>query len=177
MLRRVLRRSWWNTISPSRCTASLPREKTPGARAEYERWRRFEEHWLSRYDAVWTMSEDDCARPYRPEPAGAHPRSGEWRRYRSLPARRGATGAPEVFYVGSFRHLPNILGFERLRHEIMPRVWNKIPDARLRVVSGPDPERYWREFSSATILPWIRGSKFTRSWRTCGRSTPKPRWW
>ena len=35
---------------------------------------------------------------------------------------------------------------ERLRHEIMPRVWEKVPQARLRVVSGPDPARYWREF-------------------------------
>ena len=57
-----------------------------------------------------------------------------------------ATTSAEVFYVGSFRHLPNVLGFERLRHEIMPRVWSRCPDARLRVVAGPDPERYWREF-------------------------------
>jgi glycosyltransferase involved in cell wall biosynthesis len=28
----------------------------------------------------------------------------------------------------------------------MPRVWERVPEARLRVVSGPDPARYWREF-------------------------------
>src|SRR5262249_9826529 len=32
------------------------------ARREYERWLRFERHWMTRYDAVWTMSEDDRTR-------------------------------------------------------------------------------------------------------------------
>jgi glycosyltransferase involved in cell wall biosynthesis len=54
--------------------------------------------------------------------------------------------APELFYVGSFRHLPNILGFEKLWHEVMPLVWQRCPEARLRVVAGPDHQRYWREF-------------------------------
>ena len=49
------------------------------------------------------------------------------------------TAYPEVLYVGSFRHRPNILGFEKLRREMMPRVWARCPDARLRVVAGPDP--------------------------------------
>jgi glycosyltransferase involved in cell wall biosynthesis len=49
-----------------------------------------------------------------------------------------------ILYVGSFRHLPNILGFEKLWHEVMPRVWQRFPKARLEVVAGPDHERYWR---------------------------------
>jgi glycosyltransferase involved in cell wall biosynthesis len=123
------------------------REQTTAARAEYERWHRFERHWLSRYDAVWTMSEDDNARalaegaPADRTTVVANGVDIE----RFVPA--GETeDEPEVFYVGSFRHLPNILGFERLRHEIMPGVWETFPRARLRVVAGPDPERYWREF-------------------------------
>jgi glycosyltransferase involved in cell wall biosynthesis len=28
----------------------------------------------------------------------------------------------------------------------MPRVWAKMPDARLRVVAGPDHESFWRRF-------------------------------
>jgi glycosyltransferase involved in cell wall biosynthesis len=51
-----------------------------------------------------------------------------------------------VFYVGSFRHLPNVIGFERLCQEIMPRVWAKAPRTRLRVVAGPEHERYWQQF-------------------------------
>src|SRR5262249_51159527 len=50
---------------------------------------------------------------------------------------------PEVFYVGSFRHLPNILGFQRLCREVMPRVWQRVPNARLRVVAGPRHEYFW----------------------------------
>jgi glycosyltransferase involved in cell wall biosynthesis len=122
------------------------REQTTAARAEYERWYRFERHWLSRYDAVWTMSGDDNARALdEGAPAGrttAVANGVDIERF--VPCAEHTT-VPEVFYVGSFRHLPNILGFERLRHEIMPRVWEKFPQARLRVVSGPDPERYWRE--------------------------------
>jgi glycosyltransferase involved in cell wall biosynthesis len=57
-----------------------------------------------------------------------------------------------VFYVGSFRHLPNIIGFERLCGEIMPRVWGKAPDTRLRVVAGPEHERYWRQFGRTKDL-------------------------
>jgi glycosyltransferase involved in cell wall biosynthesis len=123
------------------------REQTAAARAEYERWHRFERHWLSRYDAVWTMSEDDNARALEAgAPAGRTAVVANGVDIERFVPCEEPSAAPEVFYVGSFRHLPNILGFERLRHEIMPRVWEKLPEARLRVVSGPDPARYWREF-------------------------------
>jgi glycosyltransferase involved in cell wall biosynthesis len=62
---------------------------------------------------------------------------------RFTPARE-ATEAPEVLYIGSFRHRPNILGYERLAAEIMPAVWRRFPDARLRVVAGPEPDKYWK---------------------------------
>jgi glycosyltransferase involved in cell wall biosynthesis len=53
-------------------------------------------------------------------------------------------GAPEILYIGSFRHLPNLLGFEKLEREIMPRVWERFPEARLRVVAGPRHEQFWK---------------------------------
>ena len=123
------------------------REQTSAAQAEYERWHRFERHWLSRFDAVWTMSDDDNARALDEgsPPGRTFVVANGVDIERFVPVEE-ATAAPEVFYVGSFRHLPNILGFERLRHEIMPRVWERFPEARLRVVAGPDPQRYWREF-------------------------------
>ena len=58
-------------------------------------------------------------------------------------ARRG--GAQEIFYVGSFRHLPNTIGFEKLEREVMPRVWKQFPEARLRVVAGPRYEQFWKK--------------------------------
>jgi glycosyltransferase involved in cell wall biosynthesis len=55
----------------------------------------------------------------------------------------GSEAFPVVLYVGSFRHLPNILGFQKLCREVMPRVWKRVPDVRLRVVAGPRHEYFW----------------------------------
>jgi glycosyltransferase involved in cell wall biosynthesis len=115
-----------------------------GARREYERWLRFERHWMTRYDAVWTMSEDDRARAIAEgAPSGSTTTVAngvDIERFVALPD----SGEMEVFYVGSFRHLPNIIGFDKLRNEVMPIVWRRFGGARLRVVAGPEPERYWR---------------------------------
>ena len=69
-------------------------------------------------------------------------------RFVSLPPAKGM----ELFYVGSFRHRPNIIGFEKLRREIMPMVWRRFPEARLRVVAGPEPDRYWRTDNTDTRI-------------------------
>jgi glycosyltransferase involved in cell wall biosynthesis len=37
-----------------------------------------------------------------------------------------------------------VIGFEKLRQTIMPQVWSRFSEARLRVVAGPEPERYCR---------------------------------
>ena len=47
--------------------------------------------------------------------------------------------------MGSFRHLPNTIGFETLEREVMPRVWKRFPNARLRVVAGPRHEQFWKK--------------------------------
>ncbi len=123
------------------------REGTRESFAEYERWRRFECHWLSRYDTVWTMSDDDRLRAIDAgSPAERTHVVANGVDIERYTPREEPAAAPEIFYVGSFRHLPNIIGFERLRHEIMPLVWARFPEARLRIVAGPEPERYWREF-------------------------------
>ena len=123
------------------------REATPQAQTEYERWLAFERKALRTYNAVWTMSARDrdlAIEEGSPQDATyVVPNGVDIDRFRPIHA---DTAAPEIFYVGSFRHLPNILGFERLRHEIMPAVWARFPQAVLRVVAGPDPQRYWTEF-------------------------------
>lgn len=118
------------------------------ARREYERWLAFERKWLSVYEGVWTVSADD--RKAAIEMGGRSgdrtfsiPNGVDIERYHPCEA---DGEVPEVFYVGSFRHLPNIIGFEKLRQEVMPRVWENAPNTRLRVVSGPEHERYWRQF-------------------------------
>jgi len=116
-------------------------------RAEHQRWLAFERHWFSNYDAVWTMSEEDrCAAIGEGSPAARTfvvPNGVDVARF--VPGSEPAMGS-EILYVGSFRHLPNVLGFQKLRYEIMPGIWRRHPNARLRVVAGPDHQRYCRDF-------------------------------
>jgi glycosyltransferase involved in cell wall biosynthesis len=115
------------------------------ATREYQRWLEYERRWLAEYDGVWTVSPEDCRSAIAEgrrdiDSTFVVPNGVDVQRY--VP-RHEAREAPEVFYVGSFRHLPNVLGFENLRREIMPRVWKQFPAARLSVVAGKDFERYW----------------------------------
>ena len=120
---------------------------TPTALAEYHRWLDFERGWLARYRAVWTVSEQDRAVVIKDPGRAAEdtfvvPNGVDVRRFTHVDA---ATEIPTVFYVGSFRHLPNLLGFEALLQHVMPRVWGRFPETRLCVVAGPHPERYWNK--------------------------------
>ncbi|HTX37869.1 MAG TPA: glycosyltransferase family 4 protein [Bryobacteraceae bacterium] len=119
------------------------------ARREYWRWLAFEQHWLKQFNAVWTVSEED-----RRAAIGVGDRDPQ-RTYtiangvdldRFQPTPHDGPD-PEILYVGSFRHLPNFLGFEKLRTEIMPRLWKRFPELRLRVVAGPQHDRFWQQFA------------------------------
>ena len=126
-----------------------------GAEAEYRRWVEFERHWLKAYDAVWTMSAEDREAAIGEsgrDPARTYPVPNGVDIERFVPGDE-ATAAAEIFYVGSFRHLPNILGFEKLREEVMPRVWSRFPEARLRVVAGPQHEEFWKRFAPSARPP------------------------
>jgi glycosyltransferase involved in cell wall biosynthesis len=120
--------------------------RTRQARDEYGRWRAFERHWLNAFDGVWTVSEEDrqlaIQEGSRPGSTVAIPNGVDVRRFTPCDE---STPDPEILYVGSFRHLPNVLGFEKLREEIMPRVWKRHPRARLHVVAGPRYEEFWRK--------------------------------
>jgi glycosyltransferase involved in cell wall biosynthesis len=120
--------------------------RDPTSRTEYQRWLEFERRWLKTYDGVWTVSDDDRASAIRegeraPDHTFTVPNGVDIERFTPAPSTEGQ----EIFYVGSFRHLPNILGFEKLEREVMPRVWARFPEARLRVVAGPQHEQYWKK--------------------------------
>jgi glycosyltransferase involved in cell wall biosynthesis len=117
----------------------------PVAESEYRHWLAFERRWLKSYDGVWTVSEEDrqlAIRESGRSPLRTYnvPNGVDIERFRPAPGR----AAQEILYVGSFRHLPNTIGFEKLERDIMPRVWERFPDARLRVVAGPRHEEYWK---------------------------------
>jgi glycosyltransferase involved in cell wall biosynthesis len=115
---------------------------------EYKRWLAFERKWLGAYEGVWTVSAED-----RLQAIEEGNRAGD----RTFTIANGVDvdrfqpgdavdETSEVLYVGSFRHLPNIIGFEKLYQEIMPRVWAKTPETRLRVVAGPEHQGHWKAF-------------------------------
>ncbi len=117
------------------------------ARIEYERWRAYEGRYLRKFDAVWTMSDEDrrvaIREGSRPESTLAVPNGVDTVRF--VP-RHAVAETPEILYVGSFRHLPNLIGFEILCREVMPQIWRRHPDVRLIVVAGPQHEMFWQRF-------------------------------
>jgi len=112
------------------------------ARHEFQRWQAFEREALQCSNAVWTMSEHDksvaVTHGARRDRTTVIPNGVDLRRFR--PEARGS-GALTILFVGSFRHLPNLLAFEALRESIMPEVWRTFPDAVLHVIAGPRHER------------------------------------
>jgi glycosyltransferase involved in cell wall biosynthesis len=132
------------------------RDNSEPVRQEYERWLKFESERLRAFDSVFVMSDQD-----RTEAVGSGarrdrtyviPNGVDLQKFRALPP---PEGDPEIFYVGSFRHLPNYLGFEELRCKIMPLVWEKHPHAILRVVAGPDHEKHWRNALKGAAIPHL----------------------
>ncbi|MBS1858836.1 MAG: glycosyltransferase family 4 protein [Acidobacteria bacterium] len=120
-------------------------EPSRRARREYRRWLEFENRWLARYEGVWTVSESDralAAASSGRDAARTYAIANGVDTERFQPG-EAPVGASEVLYVGSFRHLPNILAFERLRNEIMPLVWRRFPETVLRVVAGPRHDYFW----------------------------------
>ena len=129
-------------------------ETDPGrsTRLEYDRWRAYEGRYLGTFNAVWTMSEEDrraaLREGSRPDSTFTVPNGVDTARF--IP-RSDVAEEPEILYVGSFRHLPNLIGFEILCAEVMPQVWQRHPHARLRVVAGPQHEMFWQRFRGSAL--------------------------
>jgi glycosyltransferase involved in cell wall biosynthesis len=123
-------------------------QQTRAARQDYRRWLRFERRWLRMYDAIWTVSKQDCriavSAGSRVDRTFVVPNGvdTDWFVPEEQP-----TSAPEILYVGAFRHFPNVAGFEHLYQDVMPRVWSHHRNARLSVVAGSEPEKYWKRFA------------------------------
>jgi glycosyltransferase involved in cell wall biosynthesis len=120
------------------------KQQKPQARREFERWLKFERHWLRTYTGVWTVAEEDRQQVLTvsqrdPRTTFTVPNGVDVERF--LPS-EDAGGMPQLLFVGAFRHLPNVMAFEKLRCEIMPRVWSRFPSVKLRVVAGPRYEDF-----------------------------------
>jgi glycosyltransferase involved in cell wall biosynthesis len=121
-------------------------ERSAATQRDYGRWLVFEQEQLHAYEGVWTVSDEerDQAVQCGERPSGytfTIPNGVDTMRFQPF---ESALSRPEVLFVGSFRHWPNILAFEKLCEEIMPRVWAALPDTLLHVVAGPNYERFQR---------------------------------
>ncbi len=123
------------------------------AKEQFRLWQSFERKALSEVRQVWTMSEQDRQLALQAgAPAAATsvvPNGVDLLRYQ--PSEK-PDSPPTVLFVGSFRHLPNLLAFEALRDTILPQVRSVVPDVRLHVVAGPDHERVARLAGKAYLL-------------------------
>jgi glycosyltransferase involved in cell wall biosynthesis len=114
-------------------------------RREYHRWQTFEREALQCSNSVWTMSEHDrmvaIAHGAPRDRTRVIPNGVDLRRFQPEPqGQTRGSGARTILFVGSFRHLPNLLAFEALRETIMPEVWQTFPNAILHVIAGPRHE-------------------------------------
>ena len=114
----------------------------PARQKQYELWLDFERQALEYANAVWTMSEHDrgiaIAHGASPGNTAVVPNGVDLERYQPFVRE---TSERTILFVGSFRHLPNLLAFEVLRNVIMPEVWCTCPDATLHVIAGPHHKR------------------------------------
>jgi glycosyltransferase involved in cell wall biosynthesis len=115
------------------------------ARVEEARWRRYELGHARSFDRVVTMSHEDL---WRLREAGI----GEERlaviengvdleRFRPSPA---PERPPEILFIGSFRHFPNVMAFRFLLGEVWPKLRQWRSEIKLTVVAGADHRYYWR---------------------------------
>lgn len=127
--------------------------KDAATRSEYDLWHDFEREALQCSNAVWTMSEDECALAlahHAPRHSTAViPNGVDVRRF--LPSPK-PNGPPTILFVGSFRHLPNLLAYESLRTVIMPEVWRECPEAILHVIAGPHHEKAAEDAGRKALL-------------------------
>jgi glycosyltransferase involved in cell wall biosynthesis len=129
----------------SKVTASL----------EAARWRRYEVGHAHGYDRVVAMSEDDL------EGLASAGLARERLRViengvdlaRFVPEPPPAGSGPEVLFIGSFRHFPNILGYRYLLDGVWPTLQRACPELKLTVVAGADHAYYWRRHMGADLAP------------------------
>ena len=145
----------------------------PAQQRQYELWHAFERAALQCSSVVWTMSDHDrtIALENGAPRKATHviPNGVDLRRFQ--PVRR-QTQERTVLFLGSFRHLPNLLAYEALRDGIMPEVWKSLPDVRLHVIAGPHHEVAARNAGKQKLLapdPRIRIQGFVEDVRPAYR--------
>jgi glycosyltransferase involved in cell wall biosynthesis len=122
---------------------------------EAARWRRYELGHARAYDRIIAMSPDDLERLAAARVDRARLRVVEngvdLARFHPCPPVLGRP--PELLFIGSFRHFPNLLGYQFLIDRIWTTLRRACPELKLTVVAGADPAYYWQRHTGAALPP------------------------
>jgi polysaccharide biosynthesis protein PslH len=125
-------------------TQAHARRRTLSTWWDAYRWGRFERGAVGRFARVVTMSGKD-ARLLGIGHATVIPNGVDLTRFRPVAERPGK----RLLFVGSFRHLPNIVAFRYFTEQVWPLVIAGDGEVTLTVVAGPEPMLYWRGANQA----------------------------
>lgn len=117
------------------------------ARQQLERWERFERRLWRNVDCVVAMSARDAALVEGARRVEVIENGVDLERFQPAeeePERR------RLLFIGSFAHLPNVLGLDAFLREAWPAL--RAAGAVLHVISGADPERYLELYSDRVKL-------------------------
>ncbi len=121
--------------------------RTAGAWWNWWRWQRFEKHAVERFRKAVVMSAKDAAMLGSAR-AVVIPNGVDLARFRP----RAEVPGARLLFIGSFRHFPNVVAYRFFTEQVWPRVRERVPEASLVVVAGPDPFLYWRA-ATGTLTP------------------------
>jgi glycosyltransferase involved in cell wall biosynthesis len=121
------------------------------SKIEYSKMRRFEPAQVRRFHHVIAVSEADreaMSSMVETSRISVVPTGVDLGQYRYDST--AAPSGPLVVFTGSMDWAPNIDGVEFFCKEIWPRVLEKVPEARFRIV-GRDPHSRVKELASSTV--------------------------
>lgn len=101
-------------------------------------WRRYERDLMRRVDAVVALTRQDLDAMRDLAPTAALVQIPLGVDLPDRPADPVGASPPQLLFVGSFIHPPNVSAAERLADRVFPKVRAVLPETRLKIV-GPNP--------------------------------------
>ncbi|WP_295515051.1 glycosyltransferase family 4 protein [uncultured Pseudomonas sp.] len=132
--------------------AQLPRMFAGFVHYDQWRYRRWERRVLGAADQVVAVTDDD-ARQLAQVSGRVVPvvvNAVDTARFASV---KPAFGSQRLLFVGNFEYAPNLDAVEWAVREIMPRLWQRFPRARLQICGHAMPE-HWPQTFSDLRLEW-----------------------
>lgn len=121
---------------------------------EYNRLRRYERKVFDEFDVKTIISEPDRANIDHPEKKKILivPNGVDHEYYKPMEREKKY----DIVFTGNMGYAPNVNAVEFLAYEIMPNVWEKIPDAKLYIAGAqPDPKVRKVACDNIIVSGWI----------------------